>query len=128
MKVTGSVVKRLDDCNILVQIVRTSACGGNCHSCGSCGGSQSQIIARCLEDVKEGEIVTIEMSSNRYFLLSFLVFLVPLAVIVAGYLVLNSFLGESLASLGAVLLGVTVFLLIVLGMRKLKTPKAEKIS
>ena len=127
MKVTGSVVKRLDDHKILVEIIRTSACGGNCHSCGSCTGNQSQIMARCTEPVEVGDRVTIEMSSNRYFLLSFLVFLLPLMVIVESYLLLHRWIGESASSLGAVLIGVISFLVIVLGMRKLKIPKAEKL-
>lgn len=128
MKVTGSVVKRLDDHKILVEIVRTSACGGNCHSCGSCAQSQSQITARCTEKVSVGDKVMIELSSNRYFFLSFLVFLVPLFVIVAGYVLLARFFGETESSLGAIVLGIAAFLAIVLGMRKLKIPKAERID
>lgn len=127
MKVTGSVVKRLDDHKILVEIVRTSACGGNCHSCGSCSGSQSQITARCTEEVNAGDQVMIELSSHQYFLLSFLVFLLPLFVIVAGYVLFAKFFGETASSFGAVLLGILVFLAVVIGMRRLKIPKAKKI-
>ncbi len=128
MEVTGSVLQLLDDRKILVQIQRSSACGGNCHSCGSCGGSVSQIVAICPESVEVGDRVLLETSTNRYFILSFLVFLVPLLVIVAGYLLLNGFFSENVSSLGAVVLGVLAFLAVVLSMRKLKIPKAKKIS
>lgn len=128
MEVTGSVLQLLDDRKILVQIERASACGGNCHSCGSCGGSASQIVAMCPEMVKVGDKVLLETSTNRYFFLSFLVFFVPLFVIVAGYLLLHKFFTETVSSLGAVILGVLAFLAVVLSMRKLKIPKAKKIS
>lgn len=128
MEVTGSVLQLLDDRKILVQIQRTSACGGNCHSCGSCGGSASQIVAICPETVEVGDRVLLETSTNRYFFLSFLVFFVPIFVIVAGYLLLNRFYSENMSSVGAVVLGVLSFLAVVLSMRKLKTPKAKKIS
>lgn len=128
MEVTGSVLQLLDDRKILVQIQRTSACGGNCHSCGSCGGNASQIVAICPETVEVGDRVLLETSTNRYFFLSFLVFFVPIFVIVAGYLLLNRFFSENMSSVGAVVLGVLSFLAVVLSMRKLKTPKAKKIS
>lgn len=124
MQVPGTVLEVKENNRILVEIVRQSACGGNCHSCGSCGGTESKIIAECTDNVKVGDRVLVAMPNNRYFLLSFLVFLVPLFMIVAGYVVLSKFLPETPASLGAILVGIATFLAIVLGMRKLKMPKA----
>ncbi len=126
MKVSGTVLEILENGRILVEIIRQSACGGNCHSCGNCGGTQSKIIAECTDVVAVGDRVLVSISTNRYFLLSFLVFLVPLCVIVAGYVGLHQFFSETSSSLGAVLLGVVSFVLIVLAMRKLKMPKAYK--
>lgn len=124
MEVSGTVLEKLENGRILVEIVRHSACGGNCHSCGSCGGTQSKIVAECTDSVSVGDRVLVSISTNRYFLLSFLVFLVPLCVIVAGYVGLHRFFSETSSSLGAVLLGVISFVAIVLAMRKLKMPKA----
>lgn len=126
METSGTVLEILENGRILVEIVRTSACGGNCHSCGSCGGTQSRIVAECSDSVSIGDTVRVQISANRYFLLSFLVFLVPLFLIVAGYLLLQRFLPETPASLGAILLGILAFVAILLAMRRLKMPKAHK--
>lgn len=126
MQVCGTVLQVLEQEKILVEIVRSSACGGNCHSCGSCGGTHSKIVAECSDAVHVGDTVMVTISDNRYFLLSFLVFLVPLLIIVAGYVFLHRFFDESAASFGAVLLGIAGFVAIVLAFRKLKMPKATK--
>ena len=126
MEVSGKVLERVNEKHIRVEIVRASACGGNCHSCGSCGGSQSKIIAECADTVLPGDEVTVSIPSQRFFLLSFLVFIVPLAVIVAGYFLFLGWLGETIASLAAFFSGVAAFVLIVLAFRKLKMPKARK--
>ena len=125
MQVSGTVLEVKENNRILVEIVRQSACGGNCHSCGTCGGTESKIIAECTDSVSVGDRVFVTMPANRYFLLSFLVFLVPLFMIVAGYVALSKFLPETSASLGAILLGIVTFLAIVLAFRKLKMPKAH---
>ncbi len=126
MQVSGKVLKQTEPNRILVEIVRTSACGGDCHSCGNCGGSKSRIVAECSDVVSEGDTVLVSIPSKRYFLLSFLVFIVPLFVIVASYLLFRNFLGENGSSVAAFLTGVLSFVLIVLAGRKLKMPKAVK--
>lgn len=126
MEAHGTVVQKLENRRILVEIVRQSACGGNCHSCGSCGGTTSRIVAECEDSVAVGESVVVQISDNRYFLISFLVFLLPLCVIVASFLGFRPFFTEDAASLGAFFSGVVSFVLIVLASRKLKMPKAHK--
>lgn len=126
MEVSGKVLERVNEKHIRVEIVRASACGGNCHSCGSCGGTQSKIIAECTDSVLPGDWVAVSIPSQKFFLLSFLVFVVPLVVIVAGYTLLSGILPETGASLAAFFSGVAAFVLIVLAFRRLKMPKAVK--
>lgn len=128
MQVAGKVIERLDEKHILVEIIRTSACGGDCHSCGSCGGNQSRIVAQCTDYVKENEMVRITISDRRYFGLSFLVFILPLFVIIAFYVWLSSQYSEGISAGLSFLLGVFFFVGIVLGMRKLKMPRATLLN
>ncbi len=124
MKTIGTVVQKLENQRILVEIKRASACGGNCHSCGSCSAGTSQIVAEGEKEIKVGDRVVLETSKNRYFLLSFLVFVCPLCIIFAVYLMLSCFCPETVASLAAVLAGILAFVMIVIALRKLKLPKA----
>lgn len=128
MEVFGKVLEQIDEKRIKVEVERISACGGNCHSCGSCGAKQSVIVAECSDKVLAQELVKVVIPSQRFFLLSFFVFIVPLATIVAGYMLFSSVLPETAASVVSFLFGVAAFLLIILMLRKLKMPKAYKIN
>ena len=85
MKVTGTVVTRLDEKRIRLKIVRSSACGGNCHTCGICHGGEADIIAECTDWVQEGDEVLVTIPNRRYFSISFVVFFVPLCVILLAF-------------------------------------------
>ncbi len=126
MKVTGTVTKRLNEKNILVKIIRSSACGGDCHTCGMCHGGEADIIAECTDRVQEGDEVLVTISNKRYFSISFAVFFVPLCVILLAFLLCNQYLSEALSALISVSAGVLVFVAITLLFRRLKKPKATK--
>ena len=126
MIVTGTVIKRLDEKNILVKIVRSSACGGDCHSCGMCHGGEADVIAECTDYVQEGDAVLVTIPNKRYFFISFAVFFVPLAVIILAFLLSHLYLSESVSALISVLAGVLFFVGIALWFRRLKHPKATK--
>lgn len=127
MKVTGTVVSRLNEKNILVKIIRSSACGGNCHTCGVCQGGETEIIAECTDLVQEGDEVLVTIPNGRYFSISFAVFVLPLLVIVLAFWLCNPIFGEALSALLSVALGVLAFVGVSLLFRKLKMPKATRV-
>ncbi len=126
MKVAGTVVERLNEKNILVKVIRSSACGGNCHTCGICHGGEADIIAECTDWVQEGDEVLVTIPNRRYFSISFVVFFVPLAVMIAAFWLCHRYLAEALSALISISAGVLVFVMIALLFRKLKIPKATR--
>ena len=126
MKVAGTVLKRLNEKNILVKIIRSSACGGDCHTCGVCNGGESEIIAECADSVQEGDEVFITIPNKRYFTISFVVFLLPLCIMIFAFWLFRQAYSEDISALGSLLAGVLSFIAITLLFRKLKIPKAEK--
>ncbi len=126
MKVTGTVLKRLSGKNILIKIKRSSACGGDCHTCGVCNGGESEIIAECTDLVCEGDEVLVTIPNKRYFTISFTVFLLPLCVMIFAFWLCRQSCTEDISALVSLLAGVLSFLLITLLFRKLKIPKATK--
>ncbi len=76
-----------------VAVRRTTACGGNCGSCESCV-FQNELKTPALNRVRArpGQKVLIESQSSRIFKAAFLVYVMPLLLFMAGY-VLASFLG-----------------------------------
>ena len=126
MKVTGTVTKRLNEKNILVKVIRSSACGGDCHTCGMCHGGEADIIAECTDLVNEGDEVLVTIPNKRYFSISFAVFFIPLLVIILTFWLCEKSLSEALSALISVSAGVLVFVAITLLFRRLKKPKATK--
>ena len=126
MKVTGTVVSRLDEKNILVKIIRSSACGGDCHTCGMCHGGEADIIVECTDFVGEGYEVLVTIPNSKYFSISFAVFFIPLVVIILAFWLCQQSLSEALSALISVSAGVLVFVAITLLFRRLKKPKVTK--
>ena len=126
MKVTGTVVTRLDEKRIRLKVVRSSACGGDCHTCGMCHAGEADIIAECTDLVQEGDEVVVTIPNRRYFSISFAVFFLPLAVIILAFWLCQKYLSEAMAALVSFVSGVLVFVVIALLFRKLRIPKATK--
>ena len=126
MKVIGTVTRRLNEKNILVKVIRSSACGGDCHTCGMCHGGEADIIAECTDFVREGDEVLVSIPNSKYFSISFAVFFIPLFVIILAFWLCEKSLSEALSALISVSAGVLVFVAIALLFRRLKKPKATK--
>lgn len=126
MKVTGTVVARLDEKKIRLKVIRSSACGGDCHTCGMCHGGEADIIAECTDFVQVGDDVLVTIPNRRYFSISFAVFFVPLAVMILAFWLCNQYLSEALSALISVSAGGLIFVVIALLFRRLKIPKATR--
>ncbi len=123
MEVLGRVMQKLDENNIRVEILRASACGGKCGECGSSCGSKSYIVVKNYDGAKKDDVVKIETSDKKVLALSFIVFIVPILVIVmlynlGNYIVENETLKAVIAFFG----GVISFIMTVIFFRRLKKP------
>ena len=126
MEVLGRVTQKLDENNIRVEILRASACGGKCGECGNSCGSKSYIVAKNFDGAKKDDVVIIKSEDKRVLLLSFLVFIVPILVIVAifnfGDIIIKN---ETLKAVIAFFGGIASFIITVVFFRRLKKPVSK---
>ncbi len=88
---------------------RASACGESCAHCGGCGEGQKtiQVTARNPIGAKPGDMVRLESSTGEVIALAWLVYLLPVVLLLAGCAVkglLGGLLGLALGALGVVAL------------------------
>jgi len=111
------VYRRLANDMAEVVVTRTTACGSNCGNCESCiFQSEIKTVARNLINAGPGQRVVIESKSSRIFGAALMVYILPMVLALAGYLIvyalgaaeglciLSSFIG---LGLGVVILVVT---------------------
>lgn len=94
-----------------VVVTRSTACGSNCGNCESCI-FQSELCTRAknLIGAKPGQRVVIESKSSKIYKATLLVYILPIVLVVAGYLIaaalgageglciLSSFIGLALGA------------------------------
>lgn len=87
MKQIATVARVIDDVTAEVTVVRQSACAHDCADCAGCGSKPSAITvqARCPFPVSVGDKVEL-FSDNRVLGYAALVYLVPLVLFLAGYI------------------------------------------
>lgn len=74
-----------------VAVTRGTACGSNCGNCESCVfQSELKAFAKNTVNAKPGEKVIIESLSSRIFGATFIVYIVPIIMLIVGYLVAAS--------------------------------------
>lgn len=92
MRQTGLVISS-DSEHALIQIIRQSACGGNCKSCsGSCSSMGFLISAFNPINAKIGEIVYVDSETNKIMKTAALFYIFPLVVIIIGIVVSKLYL------------------------------------
>ena len=72
-----------------VACIRQSACSGDCHKCSGCGAVEQTMIftARNLIGAKPGELVIVESETGPVLKAAAVLYMMPLIVFIAGYLV-----------------------------------------
>ena len=81
------VTKLLPNNMAEVAVTRTTACGGNCGSCESCiFQSELKTPARNLVGARPGQKVVIESKSSSVYKAAMLVYVLPITLVVLGYL------------------------------------------
>ncbi len=108
MEQTVKVQKIFDDGTAQVLRIRESACSGDCHKCGGCGAAEQKMLIKAKNPIgaKPGDLVIIETQTAAVLKAAVMLYILPVALFIAGYLA-----GESLwqngiwLSLAGLLLG-----------------------
>lgn len=79
--------------------VRESACSGDCHKCSGCGAAKQSLVLTAENPIgaRVGDMVVISSDTGPVLKAAAVLYLLPLALFLAGYL-----LGASLWQLGAI--------------------------
>lgn len=71
-----------------VILLRQSACSGDCHKCSGCGAAEQTMIftAQNPRGAKPGDLVTVESASGPVLKAAAVLYMLPLALFIGGYL------------------------------------------
>lgn len=117
----GTVKRILPDGRAVVEVTRQSACGHDCAECSSLCGASGAIssVAENPLGACVGETVTIETPSKKIISAAALVYIVPLATLILGYVAAALLgAGEGRALIGS-LVGFAVGVAVVVAVNKL---------
>ena len=114
MKQLVRVQKLNGDGTAQVLHIRQSACSGDCHTCSGCGSVQQKMLLTAQNPIgaQPGQVVQIQASSGPVLMAAAVLYLLPLVLFFAGYIVFSVLwdtgaLGGGLAfALGIVIAGV----------------------
>ena len=97
-----------------VILVRESACSGDCHKCSGCGAVQESMVFTAQNPIgaKPGEFVTVRTESGQVLTGAAMLYILPLALFFAGYLIFE--LAWSLGALGGGLAFVLAIVIVAL--------------
>ena len=84
MQQTG-IVQKLHFNTAEVKITRSSACGESCASCGLCPGQTALVEAVNDVNAAVGDTVIIDMADKKVLGAAFLVYIVPIIMMIIGY-------------------------------------------
>ncbi|BEP28739.1 SoxR reducing system RseC family protein [Helicovermis profundi] len=105
MKTFGRVISSNND-NVIVKVIRNSACGKSCEKCGSTCDMSYLISVNNDINAKNGEIVNIELNSNKVLKIAAVFYILPLFLIVLGIISIKIFLPISLSNTNSDLLAI----------------------
>ena len=84
--------------NAVVRIKRDSACGDNCGNCSGCNLAVS-VDALNYINAKQGDKVEVEMNSKTVIGTAFMVYIIPLVVLIIGYIIGDYIFNNELKSI-----------------------------
>lgn len=111
-KAEGIVVENKDGVS-KVKIVRGTMCGDNCGSCNLCGKRETFVFAQNEADAKEGDRVLLEMDSQSGLKAAFLVYGMPLLILIAGIVIISLFNFNQAKGLLLVLVAIILWFVII---------------
>ena len=88
MEQTVRIKQLLDDGTAQVVHIRESACSGDCHKCSGCGAQKQAMLLKANNPIgaKPGDWVTVSSATGPVLLAAAVLYIVPIVLFVAGYL------------------------------------------
>lgn len=89
MRQTAQVKRVLDGGMAEVSVTRQGACSHNCSECGGCNTGVLPTVTACAVNpvgAREGDMVLIETPSDKLLGVAALVYLLPVILLIGGYL------------------------------------------
>ena len=83
------VRETFDDGTAVVIHVRESACSGDCHKCSGCGAAKETILLKAKNPIgaMRGDVVILESATGPVLKAAAVLYMLPLVLFIAGYLV-----------------------------------------
>ena len=99
----ATVERILDADHAEISVPRKSACGHDCEECAGCGVTGAAVHARASNPIgaRPGQKVVVESSTKNMLRIVVLVYLIPVVLFLAGYVIM-SLLTDSVAAQYAV--------------------------
>lgn len=94
----ATVDRIIDSSHVIISVPRKSACGHDCEECAGCGVTGAAVQAKAVNPIgaRPGQKVVVESSTKKMLGIVALVYAVPVALFLVGYLVMV-FLGAGVA-------------------------------
>lgn len=88
MRSRATVAELLPEGKVRLAVRRESACSGDCHKCGGCGGTEQTLYLTARNPIcaQKGDIVYVESRSDVVLKGAVLIYLLPLVLLLMGYL------------------------------------------
>lgn len=104
MRSKATVKRLLPHGRAEVSVVRESACSGDCHHCAGCGAVRQTLTVQAENPIsaQPGSLVYVESSGKTVLRAAALVYVLPLALFLAGYLTADALLHRGAFWCGAV--------------------------
>ena len=88
MQQTVKVLSCQADGTAKVACLRQSACSGDCHKCSGCGAVEQTVVFTASNPLgaRPGELVTVESATGPVLKAAAVLYMLPLVLFIAGYL------------------------------------------
>lgn len=109
MEKTG-IVTEIKEKNAVVRFERSKECG-KCRGCAIVGDNDSVVEIKNTLNAKEGDVVVLELHARSVVTAGLLLYVLPLAALIAGLLIFTS-LGDLWAAAGGIACALLVYAVI----------------
>lgn len=98
------IIENVEGTKITVRIERDSSCGENCAMCNACPGKNMMITLDTDIKFSAGDKVKLETNTKYVLLSAFLVYILPIILLIVGYAVHTLYLGLALMVISFIIL------------------------
>ena len=87
------VVEKIEENKVTIRITRDSSCGENCAMCNACPGKNMLVTLNTNFPLSVNDKVMMETNSKYVLLSAFMVYLLPIILLIVGYAAFSLYIG-----------------------------------